>query len=185
MEAQAAGPQRCVRPKLRKGTDCPFSLWSAKQHWAMGRFTKCNVAHSSCGTLTVSGGGHAKGSELWSLPHDPPTLGGELTHAECDWGSKRRTAGRPGTGPREASQGVGTWGRSGRAAFGGQGGTREGSSQDFMAGDEQGRISRLASMGWFTGSQESHLTKAQGMCRRAVRGKASKWQHQTVEGLAH
>lgn len=54
-----------------------------------------------------------------------------------------------------------------------------------MAGEEQGQRSRLASMGWFTGSQESHLTKAQGMCRRAVREKASKWQHQPVEGLAH
>lgn len=42
-----------------------------------------------------------------------------------------------------------------------------------------------ASMGRFTGKEELHLTKAQGMCRRAVRGKASKWQHQTVEGLAY
>lgn len=67
----------------------------------------------------------------------------------------------------------------------GKGGTREGGGQDFEAGEEQGQRSRLGRHGRFTGNRESHLTEAQGMCRGAVRGKASKWQQQTVEGLAH
>lgn len=78
------------------------------------------------------GGGHAKGSELWASPQDPPTLGGELTHAERGW------AVRDGPGPRKASQRGGTWGRSGRAAFSGQGGNKRGRRSGLRGGGRTG-----------------------------------------------
>lgn len=129
-----------MRPKLRKGADQPLSLWSAEQRWGRGRFTKCNVAHSSCGTLTVSGeGARERGASSDPCLRTPLLLeGSSLTQNAL--GSKGRAAGRPGPGPeprklhREGEPGAGLE----EQPSVGKGGTREGGGQDFKAGGRTG-----------------------------------------------
>lgn len=159
-EARASGAQRSVRPKVRKSADSPFlSVVSrAKLHFhktlGNGHFTEVNRIHAFCGKLTVSGAavnavgeGHKRG-KLWFLPQGPSNLIGELTHKPKDWQIVSRAVGhrqweyQDGDGEHFTERrdlGVGLE----EQVLMGKEGTREGSSEDFLVGEEQGERCEL------------------------------------------